>query len=94
MKIPYISSEWRVLLRPQINGKYINDHCVFKAHDGKYHLFGITSFEGGAPKERYFVHGTTPSLDCEMTEESAESISDIPADIMSLPGAEMSIIFP
>lgn len=74
MKIPYIKSDWRVLLRPHINGKYVNDHCVFKAHDGKYHLFGITSFEGGAPKERYFVHGTTPSLDCEMTEEWARAI--------------------
>ena len=68
MKIPYIKTDWRVLLRPQINGKYVNDHCLFKAHDGNYHLFGITSFEGGAPNERYFVHGVTPSLDTEMTE--------------------------
>ncbi len=68
MKIPYIKTDWRVLLRPQINGKYVNDHCLFKAHDGNYHLFGITSFEGGAPNERYFVHGVTSSLDTEMTE--------------------------
>lgn len=68
MKIPYIKTNWRVLLRPQINGKYVNDHCLFKAHDGNYHLFGITSFEGGAPNERYFVHGVTSSLDTEMTE--------------------------
>lgn len=75
MKIPYISSEWRVLLRPQINGKYINDHCLFKAHDGRYHLFGITSFEGGAPNERYFVHGTTESLASEMKEWPERAIN-------------------
>ena len=68
MKTPYVKSDWRVLLRPQINGKYVNDHCIFKAYDGKYHLFGITSFQGGAPNERYFVHGSTPSLDTEMKE--------------------------
>ena len=68
MKIPYIKTDWRVLWRPQINGKYVNDHCLFKAHDGNFHLFGITSFEGGATNEKYFVHGVTPSLDTEMTE--------------------------
>jgi len=68
MKIPYIKGNWRVLLRPQLNGKYVNDHCVFKAHDGKYHLIGITSFEGGATNERYFVHGETPSINEEMKE--------------------------
>lgn len=67
MKIPYIKSDWRVLLRPQINGKYVNDHSIIKAHNG-YHLFGITSFQGGAPNERYFVHGFANSLNDEMTE--------------------------
>ena len=46
----------------------MNDHCVFKAHDGNYHLIGITSFEGGATNERYFVHGETPSINEEMKE--------------------------
>ena len=74
MKIPYISSDWRVLLKPEINGKYVNDHCVFKAHDGNYHLFGITSFEGGAPNERYFVHGVGATLDGEMREVKERAI--------------------
>ena len=74
MKIPYIKSDWRVLLKPQKHGKYVNDHSIIKAHDGKYHLFGITSFEGGAPNERYFVHGITPSLSIEMEEHENRAI--------------------
>ncbi len=27
MKIPYIKSDWRVLFRPQINGKYYITTC-------------------------------------------------------------------
>ena len=72
MKIPYISGEWKVLFRPEKTGNYINDHTLFKAHDGLYHLFGITSFKGGAPNERYFAHGTTPSLHVPMTEQRQE----------------------
>ncbi|MBQ7789281.1 MAG: hypothetical protein IJ398_06505 [Clostridia bacterium] len=48
MKIPYIASEWQELFRPKETGNYINDHCIIKSLDGKYHLFGITSFEGGS----------------------------------------------
>lgn len=72
MKIPYISSDWKVLFRPEKEGNYINDHTLFKAHDGNYHLFGITSFKGGATNERYFAHGVTKSLDEEMREERRE----------------------
>ena len=69
MKIPYIDGDWRILFKPEKTGNYINDHTIIKAHDGKYHLFGITSFEGGAPNERYFAHGATKSLDTPMSEE-------------------------
>ena len=62
MKIPYITSQWRELFRPKETGNYINDHCVIKDNQGKYHLFGITSFLGGAPNERYFAHGVGDSL--------------------------------
>lgn len=72
MKTPYISSEWRVLFRPSREGNYINDHSIVKAHDGNYHLFGITSHEGGATNERYFAHGVTKSLNEEMREERRE----------------------
>ena len=36
--------------------------ALFKAHDGNWHLFGIMSFKGGAPNERYFAHGVGSSL--------------------------------
>ena len=62
MKIPYIAGEWKVLFKPEKTGNYINDHTLFRAHDGNYHLFGITSFAGGAPNERYFAHGVTKDL--------------------------------
>lgn len=62
MKIPHISSEWEELFRPQKTGNYINDHCIIKDNEGKYHLFGITSFLGGATNERYFAHGVGDSL--------------------------------
>ena len=74
MKIPYIKSDWSVLFKPEKHGKYVNDHSIIKAHDGCYHLFGITSFEGGAPNEKYFVHGITPSLDKQMYEHDNRAI--------------------
>ena len=72
MKIPYIAGEWRVLFKPEKTGNYINDHTLFKAHDGNYHLFGITSFVGGAPNERYFAHGVTNDLSVPMVEQRKE----------------------
>lgn len=69
MKIPYISGEWKPLFRPQTHGNYINDHSLIKAADGKWHLFGITSFTCKPCDERYFAHGVGESLDCEMTED-------------------------
>ena len=69
MKIPYIAGEWQMLFKPEKTGNYINDHTIFKAHDGNYHLFGITSFLGGAPNERYFAHGVTKDLSIPMIEQ-------------------------
>lgn len=72
MKIPYISGSWQVLFKPEKTGNYINDHSLFKAHDGNWHLFGITSFKGGATNERYFAHGVGSSLLSPMREEGQE----------------------
>src|SRR5262249_21309677 len=42
---------------------YINDHCFIEAHDGTWHLFGITHPEPAAPMdEKFFAHATTPTL--------------------------------
>ena len=62
MKIPKITGEWQVLFKPEKNGNYVNDHTVVVGPDGKWHLFGITSFEGIPAQERYFVHGVGESL--------------------------------
>ena len=45
---------------------------LFKAHDRNWHLFGIMGFKGGAPNERYFVHGVGSSLLLPMREEGQE----------------------
>lgn len=68
MKIPYIASAWKVLFKPEEYGNYINDHSVVKGADGKWHLFGITSFGGGPGKERYFAHGVGENLSNPMKE--------------------------
>lgn len=62
MEIPYISSEYKILFKPEVYGNYVNDHCIVKYNDD-YHLFGITSFTATPPDERYFVHGVGKSLD-------------------------------
>lgn len=68
IKIPYISSKWKKLFEPTINGNYVNDHSIVLGPDGKWHLFGITSFEGIPSQERYFVHGVGQSLDLPFEE--------------------------
>lgn len=62
MKFPRISGEWQVLFKPEKNGNYVNDHTVVIGPDGKWHLYGITSFVGTPAQERYFVHGCGESL--------------------------------
>lgn len=65
---PQISGEWQELFTPEKFGNYVNDHCVMRANDGKWHLFGITCFTSDPTQERYFVHGVGDSLDKPMTE--------------------------
>lgn len=57
IKKPKISSEWKVLFKPEIYGSYANDHSIIKDVQGKWHLFGITSKTVNPSDERYFVHG-------------------------------------
>ena len=56
---PTIAGPWRLLFKPQRTGCYINDHTVLRAHDGVWHLFGITrpTWEINPDHERYFAHG-------------------------------------
>lgn len=68
MKIPHIVGDWRILFRPELNGNYVNDHSIVIGSDGKWHLYGITSFGGKSYEERYFVHGVGESLQAEFEE--------------------------
>ncbi|MGC9455184.1 MAG: family 43 glycosylhydrolase [Phycisphaerae bacterium] len=61
---PEISSDWRVLYKPEKTGCYVNDHSLVRAHDGYWHLFGITRDrpEPMPDRERYFTHGRGKEL--------------------------------
>ena len=52
MKKPYISGEWKVLFTPEKHGNYVNDHCIVRGADQKWHLYGITSFDGMGGMQR------------------------------------------
>ncbi len=68
MKIPKIKGNWKKLFEPKEQGDYVNDHSVVVGSDGKWHLYGITSFASFAANERYFVHGVGESLESEFAE--------------------------
>lgn len=68
IQIPYVSGEWKILLKPEKNGNYVNDHTIVRGSDGNWHLYGITSFGGKSYEERYFVHGVGESLSKEFRE--------------------------
>ncbi len=73
---PQIASEWELLFKPEKYGNYVNDHCIIKDHDGKYHLFGITSESGKTDDERYFVHGRGGTTLEKPMEEMQKVIDD------------------
>jgi len=57
---PVIAGRWRPLFRPEKTGSYINDHTVYRAADGRWHILGITSFgDGDYSKEFYFARGVS-----------------------------------
>jgi beta-fructofuranosidase len=55
---------WRPLFTPERTGCYVNDHCVVRAPDGRWHVFGITKPTPDlAPHdERWLTHGSGASL--------------------------------
>lgn len=56
---------WRPLFTPRRTGAYVNDHCVVRAVDGRWHVFGITkpTTEIDPHNERWFCHGAGASLE-------------------------------
>jgi beta-fructofuranosidase len=75
---PVISGDWQLLFRPQKTGCYVNDHTLLRAHDGLWHLFGITRdrSEIRPDHERYFAHGAGPSLLSQTGLEEKEPACD------------------
>ena len=55
---------WRPLFTPRRTGCYVNDHCVVRAHDARWHVFGITKATPDLDphQERWFCHGAGASL--------------------------------
>jgi beta-fructofuranosidase len=55
---------WRPLFTPKQSGVYVNDHCVVRSHEGRWHVFGITKAtpEVDPHGERWFCHGSGASL--------------------------------
>lgn len=60
--IPSVAGPWEPLFSPVRYGNYINDHCLVRADDGSWHLFGITGFDSDPVHERYFVHARSDKL--------------------------------
>jgi beta-fructofuranosidase len=55
---------WRPLFTPSLTGCHVNDHCVIRAEDGRWHVFGITKLTPDLDPqgERWFCHGSGRSL--------------------------------
>jgi beta-fructofuranosidase len=64
VKPAFTAEGWRPLFTPRRHGAYVNDHCVVRAPDGRWHVFGITKStpEVDPHAERWFCHGSGPSL--------------------------------
>ena len=73
MLIPKIIGDWKILFKPEKFGNYVNDHTLVKDANGKWHLYGITSFGGTSYDEKYFVHGVGNNL-CEKFIEVGKTI--------------------
>lgn len=62
---------WRPLFTPRASGCYVNDHCVVRAPDGRWHVFGITKAtpDVDPQQERWLCHGSGGSLAAGAFEE-------------------------
>jgi beta-fructofuranosidase len=62
---------WRPLFTPARSGVYVNDHCVVRGPDGRWHVFGITKAtpDIDPQQERWFCHGSGASLAAGAFEE-------------------------
>lgn len=62
-EVPFIDGAFGHVYRP-MGTRYLNDHSVVRAPDGRWHVFGITHTSLGVPfAERSLLHAVAPSLD-------------------------------
>ena len=75
---PVIDGEWRILFTPQQHGCYVNDHCLTRGPDGRWHLFGITAPQAkpDPEHERYFVHAVGGQRLSEPMNEAGKACDD------------------
>ena len=73
---------WRPLFTPVESGVYVNDHCVGRAPDARWHVFGITKAtpEVAPHQERWFCHGSGSPLARELFKER-ERVCDFGARV-------------
>jgi hypothetical protein len=62
INVPKIVSGWKPLFKPEKYGSYVNGHTIIKDKENNWHMFGITSHNGGSENERYFVHAKSDAL--------------------------------
>lgn len=79
--VPQIVGDWQLLYRPEKTGCYVNDHCLFRAQDGRWHLIGITrdEHEIRPDHERWFTHGAGPRLLSETGLRELDRVCDFGA---------------
>lgn len=78
MAKPVLDGDWRPLFLPSKHGRYVNDHSIVRAEDGRWHLFGITSHAEGdfSEQERYFVHAATATASLDQPMEELGKVCD------------------
>ena len=74
-------SGWRPLFTPVRTGVGVNDHCVVRAQDGRWHVFGITQPELAIDPQasRWFCHGSGPSLAAASSRSAGASLTSTAA---------------
>ncbi len=77
-RVPSIAGSWQLLYKPEKTGCYVNDHSLIRAHDGGWHILGITRDgpEAMADRERYFTHGRGEQLICPGGFEEVNIVCD------------------
>jgi hypothetical protein len=70
---PEIAGPWRLLFRPRLHGRYVNDHTIFRDAHGRWRLLGITSHSNGDfAAERWLAAASSDAFPPPAPETMAE----------------------